>query len=132
MKPRRISDIVFRGLLTVFDRGAVHPLSPDAYVDIIKLLNAESEARGYKDWKEAEQEFRYSDETANDASSFEKLSKEFIILVRVLREIEKEAHRVHTSAGTSTHARTVAESLCNLAHNVLDEIGDDRGASEKE
>lgn len=127
MKPIRLSDNVFRGLLTAVSRG-IHPLAPDTFIEICILLNAEAKARDYKDWKDAELNFKYNSETAIVATPFDELVKERAIAIKGLRTIEKRAHKIHATDQhvPAQEVEDIAEEFCNMAHNTLDEIGDDR------
>jgi hypothetical protein len=121
MKPTRIGDNAFRGLLTIFSRNTVHPLAPDTYGEILQLLSEESRARGFKDWFDAQENFRWSEETSNDATSFDKLVKERAIAIKGLRKINALSMN-----GTTEQSSLNGHLAVNTAHNALDEIGDDR------
>lgn len=124
MKPTRIGDIAFLNLLEL--RVNFRLLSTK---EVDAFLEEEARARGFKNSIDALMNMNKNPELANDATPFDQLVKERAIAIKGLRKIEADAHHAHTSPTPDSMLRDIAIALAtyyNDAHNVLDEIGDDR------
>ena len=118
MKPIRVSDLAFRGMLRIYSMFEDVPVTADEQTAIDTLLNEEARTRGYLDWHDAAHNYNVHAEIANDATPFQQVANERAIAIRALRKIEKHENK-----------NKRANSTVDLfAHAALDEIGDDRSS----